>query len=346
MNNKYSNLKIAWFPEKLKSLKDCQITPPVCVRIKPTNRCCHNCYFCVYNYDFSKMHENVYRSDEISLTKMFEILEDLSEMGVKAVTYSGGGEPLFHRDIEAILQKTLDCNLDLSMLTNGQGLTMNISEKMVHAKWIRISMDYWNEKIFSKTRRINEKFFNTIVENIKGFAAINKNCDLGINYIITKENYDTLIEASEFMLSLGVNNIRFSPLWVPNFYEYHCGIEKIVQQQLKEIYHNYSKDIIYDSYKIVPDVTKRPYSTCYFMQIVPVIGADYNVYNCHNKAYDQNGLIGSIRDKKFSKVWYSLKTAEYFKTFRPDKVCNHQCANDQKNKNIHEILKCFGDNYV
>ena len=36
------------------------------------------------------------------------------------------------------------------------------------------------------------------------------------------------------------------------------------------------------------------------MQVVSVIGADCNVYNCHNKAYDKTGRVGSIKNQKFS----------------------------------------------
>ena len=68
--NKYSDLKIVWFKDKLESFRDGKITSPIYIRIKPTNRCCHNCFFCVYNYDYSKMHETTNRIDEISLDKM------------------------------------------------------------------------------------------------------------------------------------------------------------------------------------------------------------------------------------------------------------------------------------
>jgi 2-iminoacetate synthase ThiH len=83
MNNKYSDFKIAWFPEKLKSFVEEEIKASIYVRIKPTNRCCHNCYFCVYNYSFSKMHDSMERVDEIPLDKMLEIIDDLKSIGGK-----------------------------------------------------------------------------------------------------------------------------------------------------------------------------------------------------------------------------------------------------------------------
>lgn len=347
LNNKYNNFKIAWFPNKLESLYNNSITAPIYVRIKPTNQCCHNCYFCVYNYSFSKMHDDMKKVDEIPVEKMMEILEDLRYIGVKAITFSGGGEPLVHKDILQILNKTLKCKIDLSMLTNGQFLNGSIAKVMTKAKWIRISMDYWNKKTFVESRKAPSKMFYQIAENVLNFSKIKGSCNLGVNYIVTKENYDKLIDAFNFMTIIGIDNIRFSPVWVPDFYNYHNVIKHQVRNQLNYIY-KYNKDKIgiFDSYYISPIINKREYNKCFFSQIVPIIGADSNIYTCHNMAYSHRALIGSIKNKKFSETWFSKETKEFFQNFKPNISCNHQCANDTKNKIIHEIIDCYGDNYV
>jgi molybdenum cofactor biosynthesis enzyme MoaA len=133
-SNKYSNLKIAWFPQKLESLRDCTVTAPIYVRVKPTNRCNHNCFFCVYNASFSNMHDTMSRKDELSKEKLIEILNDFSKIGVKAVTYSGGGEPLMHPNIVEILIITKQYGIDLSIITNGQLLSAERAQELVNAK--------------------------------------------------------------------------------------------------------------------------------------------------------------------------------------------------------------------
>jgi molybdenum cofactor biosynthesis enzyme MoaA len=291
------------------------------------------------------MHGDMNYQDVISKEKMFEILHDFSMMGVKAITYSGGGEPLLHKDIVSILNKTLELGIDLSILTNGQMLSDDRAEALYNAKWIRISMDYWNEDMFKESRGLNQKSFIQICDNISNFAK-NKNpkCDLGVNYIVTKENHKSLVDAYNFLYCLGVDNIRFSPVWLPDFYKYHSKIKKAVLEQIEFI--NKERGQVFHSYNIEKEVNHRSYSKCYFMQVVPVIGADLNVYNCHNKAYDSNGCIGSIKNKRFIDLWYSPQTMEYMNDFRPDVLCNHQCANDKKNIYIHEIINSYGDNYV
>jgi MoaA/NifB/PqqE/SkfB family radical SAM enzyme len=109
LSNKYSDLKIVGFPDKLQSFRDGTITAPIYVRLKPINRCNHDCFFCVYaqsnrkeipatedglDHIISKMHEDMNEADVIPTRKMLEVLDDFKEIGVRAVTYSGGGETL------------------------------------------------------------------------------------------------------------------------------------------------------------------------------------------------------------------------------------------------------------
>ena len=58
--------------------------------------------------------------DVMPKAKALELIEDLATMGTKAVTFSGGGEPLLHKDIVEIMTKTVSSGLDLSIITNGQ----------------------------------------------------------------------------------------------------------------------------------------------------------------------------------------------------------------------------------
>ena len=82
------------------------------------------------------------------------------------------------------------------------------------------------------------------------------------------------------------------------------------------------------------------------MQTVPVIGADQNVYACHNKAYDNTGLMGSIKDQSFKQMWFSDATKKYMETFNARQKCMHECSNDRKNIIINQVLDASTDNFV
>ena len=352
-SNKYSDKKIVWFPEKLQSFVEGEITAPIYVRVKPLNRCNHHCFWCVYHEpDLSQMHGDMAVKDMISLDKMKEILDDFEEMGVQAVTYSGGGEPLMHPQIEEILETTIQKGIALSTITNGYFLNGKIAELLTQAKWVRVSIDYCDEAGFEKSRRIKGKFFQPILDNIKEFGEIKEpDCDLAVNFIITKENYKDIRKAAELLISLGVENIRFSPMWIDDFVEYHQEIKDEIIEELGSIKEDLETDRfkIYSSYKnsvFREDIKHRPYTKCYVMQYNPVIGADLNIYACHNQAYSDDSIIASVENLRFKDAWFSQDAKDFHGGFNCQQICTGQCASDSKNLFIHELLRCHGDSYV
>lgn len=348
-SNKYSDKKIIWFTDKMDSFKNNEVKPPIYVRFKPINICNHRCFFCVYNTDYSNMHGNMSKKDRLTKEKCFEILDDFKDMNVKAITYSGGGEPLLHPDIIEIINKTKQNGIDLSIITNAQLLSGEKAEILYDAKWVRISMDYFNADLFHETRAVSKDKFQMIVNNIVNFNKNkNDNCDLSINYIITKINYKFINDAVKFFKDLKVDNIRISPVWTKDFMNYHNNIKELVIKDINIARNKFESDIfkIYDSYVITEEVTQRKYKKCFIQQTIPVIGADYKVYTCHNKAYDDDGIIGDISEQSFKEMWNSEQTKEFFDKFDASHSCNHQCANDNKNIFINEMVDCFGDNFV
>lgn len=349
--DRYSPYKIAWFPEKLQALQENRITPPISALINPTNRCNQDCFFCVYAVNYSGMHDGMNLKSELSKEKLFEILDDFKDMDVKSITYSGGGEPLLHRHATEYLQKTIDNNIDLSIITNGQFLNNERGEILRDAKWVRISLDCYTSKGFVNSKRGKEKNFYEIIKNIQSFAKFkNKDCDLGCNWVITKENYKEIFEGAKFMKDLGMDNIKFSPVWIKDFEKYHKSFGTKVIKNLHRIEEELVDESfrVYDNYKITIDKNTlyRSYRKCLFMQITPVIGADGIVYNCHNKGYDRSGIIGDINNQSFKEMWFSNKTAKYFEEFDSQHSCRHQCAPDLKNIFMHKLLLLYGDNYV
>ena len=233
--NVYNISKLTFHKDKILSLAKGEISAPIYVRVKPTNRCNHACYYCSYIPDNDcPVSETMNFTDEIPKEKMFEILQDFKDMGVKAITYSGGGEPLIHPDITEIMQKTLDLGIDLSIITNGQELKGKKAEVLKNAKWVRISCGEMDAETFKKTRRRPESWFYELENNIKEFAK-NKSpeCEFGINFVVQNENASKVYESVKFFKDLGVNHIKITPCWMPDFLNYHKPIKESVIEQVE-----------------------------------------------------------------------------------------------------------------
>lgn len=346
MDNPYGFLKIFRHNAKLQSLLEERVTAPIYSRIKPTNTCNHHCFFCSFNPDHEYiLSETIKRDDKIPREKMMEILSDFKDMGVKAIAYSGGGEPLTYPYIEETMKKTLEYDINLAIITNGQKLNGERAELLTQAKWVRISLDATNAEIFSETRKVPEKFFYELVENIENFAQKkNPKCELGINFIVHNKNSDQIYNSVRFLRDLGVNHVKITPMWLEQgFFEYHSQTKDKVLEQISKAREEISSNSfrIYDTYENdfnMSGVCERIYSRCYIMQIVPVIAADSKVYFCHDKAYTTSGVLGSIKNQSFKDLWFSEQVAEKFQNFDPQENCKHYCTNDFKNRLINEVI--------
>ena len=95
---------------------------------------------------------------------------------------------------------------------------------------------------------------------------------------------------------------------------------------------------IIDHYHEFPERFDKEYKTCPSLQFLTIIGADSKVYSCHDKAYTEKGLLGSIENRSFKEFWFSKENQERMKSINPSIDCNHHCAEHRRNLLLHEYL--------
>lgn len=346
MGSLYTRFKMFHFKEKLDSLpkeaKD--ILAPIHIRIKPTNVCNHKCWYCAYTAEGLQLGKDMVLKDSIPKGKMLEIIDDLAEMKVKAVTFSGGGEPFCYPYLKETVRRLSETDIKFSALTNGSLLSGEIAEIFAHhATWLRISMDGWDDVSYMDYRGIKDGEFAKIISNIRNFKKYKGKCYLGICIIVDKKNAAHIFELSKILKDNGVDSIKISPCIVSNSgkanNEYHDPIFAQVRDEIGRVCNELEDEQIeiFDSYHTQLETFNKEYTWCSYLQINPVIAADLNVYSCHDKAYNlDEGLIGSIKDCRFKDFWFSDKS-QFFK-INPRMHCNHHCIVHEKNKLILEYL--------
>ncbi|MBR3644695.1 MAG: radical SAM protein, partial [Parasporobacterium sp.] len=236
MADQYSAVKIFRHTDILEKMEKGERFAPLYIRMKPANTCNHHCAYCSYGQGQADMQtavrDEINHLDVIPWPKMQEILYDISDMGVKAVTFSGGGEPLTYPHIAECAAYLLEHHIDLALISNGQLLSGKIAEPFYHAKWVRISFDSIDADVYTRIRNISHRAFEQVCKNIQDFAA-NKDeeCVLGINFVIGKDNYDRVYEAAKILKGFGVNNVKFAAL-IDNKPDYHRDIKDVVIEQI------------------------------------------------------------------------------------------------------------------
>lgn len=346
MSDIYSLHKILHYTDKLDSLPQDvpDIKPPVHIRIKPTNVCGHHCWYCAYRVDDLQLGKDMVIKDAIPRDKMMEIVDDIVEMGVKAVTFSGGGDPFYYHHLLETVKRLAQTDVKFASLTNGARLSGELAEVFADAgSWLRISIDGWDGKSYAEQRGVREDEFGKVIDNLATFASMKRNCYLGMSIIVDHKNAPHLYEMIKLFSELGVDSVKISPVIVSNdgnvTNEYHQKIWDSVEEQYLRAKSDYGSDNfeVYYAYHQVANKFDKQYDWCPFIQILPVIGADMNVYACHDKAYNlDNGVLGSIANMRFKDFWYSDKNL-FFK-INPKQDCKHHCVADEKIKLVFKYL--------
>lgn len=332
----YSSLKIFAHSEKLQKVKAGERIAPVYVRIKPTNRCNQNCYYCHYKNPYLEL-DQYDPADEIKREKMLEIIRDFEDIGVRAVTFSGGGEPLLYPYIEETMEAVLEAGIDLSIITNGTLLEGKKAELLSKAKWVRVSQESGCEETYSGIRGVKEESFSILCENIRNFAERkNPDCELGINFVVGPNNFKEVYQAGKLVQSLGANHIKYTALMSNDAIKTHEPFKDDVIGQIHRLEAETNSEFriinLYESDFDSNAVFGRNYDFCGIKDFVTVIAANSKIYYCHDKAYLSQGEIGDISQKSFKEVWFSEETAQKFRTFHPQQICRHHCVYDDRNE--------------
>lgn len=345
----YSVLKSFYFPHRLQEIAHGKVPAPVHVRIKPTNRCNHDCWYCAYRAENLQLGEDMIEADSIPAAKMMEVVDDLIDMGVKAVTFSGGGEPTLYKPLPEVIARLGAGGIAIGCLTNGSNLKGRMAEALAaYGTWARISVDAWDDASYAAARGIRGDAFSRMLENVRAFVDRAPRCTVGVSFIIGEQNHRRVYHVCKMFKRLGVWHVKLSAVVVSNDLAannaYHEPLRRSVAAEIARARRLEGDGFrIIDHYHALGDRFEKHYASCPSARLLTVIGADQAVYVCQDKAYTLSGLLGSIRDRSFKDFWFSAENRRRLDAIDPRRDCRHHCVTDAKNKAISNFLSLDQD---
>ncbi len=344
IKDEYSPYKIVHQMEKLEEMKNGGQPDPVQVHLIPSNRCNQSCTFCAYRMPESASNQKFNANDMMSSEKLFEIIDSCKQLGVKAIQYTGGGEPLVHPGIKEAFKRTLDNNMELALVSNGMALDDELIDILSDISWVRVSVDSASKGTYSILRRTKAGNFDVVAKNVRKLSNKKSGTVLGIGFVVSRENYLEIYDACKFFKDAGVDNFRISATFTPLGLRYFDGIleeAKDIAQKAKVdledkdfTVFNLFNDRIGDLFDGVQE-----YDFCPMKELVPYLGADLNVYTCCILAYNSLGYIGSLKDQTFEELWHSKEKIDFYNRHSPKVYCRLPCMFENKNDFINYCIK-------
>ncbi|MEQ8249346.1 MAG: radical SAM protein [Alphaproteobacteria bacterium] len=342
--NVYSSLKFFHHPDRMEALAAGRHLGPLHVRIKPTNVCNHDCYFCAYRSDGLSLGSTMQVRDRIPQAKMKEIVEDLIAIGTKAVTFSGGGEPLLYPHLAESAERLAGAGIGIGVLTNGSQLRGRLAQTLARtASWVRVSIDGWDSASYARNRNVPLHSFERVLENMAAFSKMDGDCTLGASVIVDSGNAEHLFDLAQRLKSAGAEHVKLSPCIVSESAAgnaaHHRQFANVVRSEIARCQTLAASDFaVVDHYHFEPDpADEMRHPHCPMTRLLTVIGADCSVYTCQDKAYTDAGRIGTIQDRRFSDLWLDDSTVSWLDNFDA-RTCTHHCVAATKNRLLNDFI--------
>lgn len=280
---------------------------PVHITVGLTNYCNHKCPWCYIDF-IRDTHITRINAD---ISKMMDALTDAKNMGLKAITIVGDGEPTLHPEFTEFLYKVHELGLDIGLFTNGGYANSSINQAIVDClTFVRFSVDAGTAETHRKLHGAND--FDMVNNNIREVVRMKKGSPtVGVQFAFNKDNAAEVLIAAKLYKDAGVDYIAYKPVY-NNDLNRDFFSEQLPAEKVRELLENAKrtetekfkvlwKDWQLDSL-IYKQEEERSYKVCRAIWLSPYIDEDGNVEFCGNLK-GRGFSIGNIYQTRFSEIW-------------------------------------------
>jgi radical SAM protein with 4Fe4S-binding SPASM domain len=340
---------------------------PVLVEIDPSNACNHGCYFCISSYIHLPESVGLKTYDKSVMPKdiLMNVCKSMINMKVKAINWTGGGEPTVNPHLKDALRYIKDnSDIQMGMFTNGTLLDKHdLFETLVDCMtWVRISVDAGTENTYNTVRRTKaNQNWQKMVSNVETLIEVNnkkgKKIDIGVGFVITPDSYNEIVDFAKFFSKYDLTYCQYKPEIVNR--ERENGKQREIHFWKNDVNPllEEAKAILGDKFQINgyklndlendPHFFGRNYKKCFGSQIQPCVGADGHVYVCTNHRGYKEYSYGSLYEKSFEEIWKDVETRNavmnQIENVECFSNCTQLCKPHESNKAIWEINNNLGN---
>lgn len=292
LDRAHSPFKILAHPELIMKYAAGEKIHPIHIRMGITNKCNLRCNFCNFHSDNEKSFYDAFNyNDMLKTEEVKSFLKAFHENGGKAVTFCGSGECTIHPGYKEICYSAYEDGLKIGLITNG---SMFGNKDMLECiakthTWVRIGLNAGSAKNYTRIVHFRESAFNDIFESVKYFVenAVAKDFKIGLNFVVTLENYHEIVEAVRLAKVANAHYVRFEPefytaLAHETIYEKIETINKlfVMAKGMEDEKFEVSIPKLNRGPMIDTDKVEGDFKKCHYSSFVTALGADGYMYPC------------------------------------------------------------------
>ena len=286
-----------------------------------TRRCNLRCVHC-----YAEAEDRLFEG-ELTKEEAHAFIDDLGEMGVPVLLFSGG-EPFLREDLFELGARAVSKGIRAVISTNGTLITeeMARSAKEVGFQYIGVSID--------GMRRTNDRFrgkrgaFDEALQGIRNCIAAG--VKVGLRFTINRRNYQDLPAIFDLLVEEGIPRCCFYHLVYAGrgsdlveddlLYEQARGVVDLIFQRTQELYRSGHEievltvdnhaDGPYLYMKLLEEQPERAEEVLRLLRMNggngsgARIGAVNSQGDVHADQFWGHHSFGNVRERKFSEIWY------------------------------------------
>lgn len=247
-------VKVAQDYNLIRAVKEGRILP-IHVQLCPTNKCTRKCSFC----SCSERDRDL----ELQLDELIEKMRLFYVLGCRAVTITGGGEPLLYSGLKSLVWELKELGIEIGLVTNGDCFDTVDLELVRRLTWCRISCSdevAFEEGWWNKIR--------AVIEETK------EEVDWAFSYVVSKKfNKENLRKYTDKAEEFGFTHVRV--------------VSDILSYKEIPVFESSSPLAICQPRKY----PRRGVKNCWISLLKPVLAADGKIYPCCGVQYA--GIVAS-----------------------------------------------------
>ena len=345
--------------DRIASWQAGKLPPPVTVEIQLTNACNHACPGCSFSYLVFQPGPK----DSMPYDVAEHLVSQLAAMGVRAVTISGGGEPLAWGEsrVVKLLRHARSLGMDTALITNGS--LLRDFEFLSICEWVRVSLDAYDGETFQRFHGRSEREFAKVVANLrimgreaKRRKSHNEKCaTLGVGFLTQRDSVEAnhFWKMAEFCAGIdGLDYLQFRPLVQSMAVDatLKAGWESFTKDELRALRHTFGEAAAMfgrEDFHVLASEGKyealsqpafgRKYDRCLGHFLEAVVAADCKVYHCCHGAGQEKFCLGDLRENTFAEIWHSERAKAVYESFDPRDTCSPACRLHLQNNVLHDL---------
>jgi len=159
--------------------------------IETTNRCNLNCLIC------GSDSQNKVNDDELSVKEWLHLFDEIMEVGIEKIFFSGG-EPTLKPGIEEMIRHIARCGVKWGMVSNGLHIRPDLLDFFQECKPITIGLSLDGILKTHNMLRRNPDSFQMVLKHIEEFQK--REIPFGVITTIHKLNFHELFAIAKFVL--------------------------------------------------------------------------------------------------------------------------------------------------